>query len=491
MSIAYDIINLFLPRYCAVCGDRLPADDHVLCSRCIDRYYWGGVYEDFVDNPMTRSLYGQVKVERANALFRYVPHGHLAQMIYMLKYGNRPDVALFLGQWAARQLMTKGFFNGIDIIVPVPLTDKRLRWRGYNQSELLAKGIGNLTGIPVATGVVRRQSFQVSQTHLRHWERKHNVETAFRLVNAGPVKGKHVLLVDDVFTTGATMTACAKTLAGDFLSVDLLQQPTRVSVLTMALAGDLPIVVDDEEKTGLDYFNFPSPLFSPGIDIFASQNLLEDMETTATVYAEKLLDIEAIRLSPEKPFSWASGWLSPIYCDNRKTLGYPEIRTFVKTALCQIVRDHFPQAQAVAGVATGAIAQGALVADALSLPFVYVRSKPKDHGMGNLIEGDLPEGTRVVVIEDLISTGSSSLAAVAALRAANCMVVGMAASFTYGFPVADEAFREAGVKLVTISDYSHVVDTAVQRGYIQPDIVHLLCQWRENPDQWGTDRNRQ
>ena len=164
------------------------------------------------------------------------------------------------------------------------------------------------------------------------------------------------------------------------------------------------------------------------------------METLENILASKLLKIKAIKLQPNEPFTWASGWKSPFYCDNRKTLSYPELRTFVKLELSRLVAEKYPQAEAIAGVATGAIAQGALVADQLALPFVYVRSKPKDHGLENLIEGDLQPKSKVVVIEDLISTGSSSLKAVEAIRRADCEVVGMVASYTYGFGVAEKAF---------------------------------------------------
>ena len=200
--------------------------------------------------------------------------------------------------------------------------------------------------------------------------------------------------------------------------------------------------------------------------------------------ASRLLKIKAIKLQPENPFTWASGWKSPFYCDNRKTLSFPELRNFVKLELTHAVMEHFPEAEAVAGVATGAIAQGALVADALCLPFAYVRSKAKDHGMGNLIEGELPAGAKVVVIEDLISTGGSSLKAVEALRAAGYEVVGMVASYTYGFPVAVQAFDEAKVRLVTLTDYEHVVDEAVATGYITGKDVELLHEWRKDPADW-------
>lgn len=201
-------------------------------------------------------------------------------------------------------------------------------------------------------------------------------------------------------------------------------------------------------------------------------------------FASKLLNVKAIKLQPNDPFTWASGWKSPFYCDNRKTLSYPELRNFVKLELVHTILEHFPQAEAVAGVATGAIAQGALVADELNKPFVYVRSKAKDHGMGNLIEGELEKGTKVVVVEDLISTGGSSLKAVAALREAGYEVVGMVASYTYGFPVAAEAFADAGVQLETLTDYDHVVAEALATGYIAESDVEVLAEWRKNPSEW-------
>ena len=177
------------------------------------------------------------------------------------------------------------------------------------------------------------------------------------------------------------------------------------------------------------------------------------MKTLEKIFAEKLLRVKAIKLQPENPFTWASGWKSPFYCDNRKTLSYPDLRSFVKIELARIILEEFPKADAVAGVATGAIPQGALVADALGLPFVYVRSKPKDHGLENLIEGELKPGMRVVVVEDLVSTGGSSLKAVEAIRQNGCDVVGMVASYTYGFAVATEAFKQAGVRLITLTNY--------------------------------------
>ena len=206
---------------------------------------------------------------------------------------------------------------------------------------------------------------------------------------------------------------------------------------------------------------------------------------TKDLFAQKLLEVKAVKLQPTVPFTWASGWKSPIYTDNRKTLSFPRLRSFVKLELCHLVQEHFPEAEAVAGVATGAIAQGALVAEELGLPYAYVRPKPKDHGMGNQVEGELPKGAKVVVVEDLISTGGSSLKAVEALRQYGVEVVGMVASFTYGFPVAEEAFREAGVTLYTLSDYEHIISEAAKTGYIKDEDLPVLAEWRKNPAEWG------
>ena len=208
------------------------------------------------------------------------------------------------------------------------------------------------------------------------------------------------------------------------------------------------------------------------------------MNTSKKAFAEKLLDVKAIKLQPNEPFTWASGWKSPFYCDNRKTLSFPQLRSYVKLKLANAILDEFPEAQAVAGVATGAIAQGALVADVLNMPFVYVRSKAKDHGMQNLIEGELPMSTKVVVVEDLISTGGSSLKAVEALRQAGMEVVGMVASYTYGFNVAEKAFADANVRLVTLTDYEHVVAKAAEIGYINTADVDILNDWRKDPANW-------
>lgn len=201
-------------------------------------------------------------------------------------------------------------------------------------------------------------------------------------------------------------------------------------------------------------------------------------------FASKLLQIKAIKLQPNEPFTWASGWKSPFYCDNRKTLSFPAVRTFVKISMVHAILEHFPEVDVIAGVATAGIPQAALIADTLNLPLVYVRSKPKDHGLENLIEGELKPNAKVVVIEDLVSTGGSSLKAVEALRKAGADVVGMVASFTYGFPVAAKAFEEANLQLVTLTDYENMVEEALSIGYIQERDLDLLHQWREDPANW-------
>ena len=208
------------------------------------------------------------------------------------------------------------------------------------------------------------------------------------------------------------------------------------------------------------------------------------MKKVERLLAEKLLKISAIILQVDNPFTWASGWNSPIYTDNRKTLSYPDIRSFIKVELTRMILENFKDAEVVAGVATGAIAQGALVADLLGLPYVYIRSTPKDHGLENLIEGNLRPGQKVVVIEDLISTGKSSLKAVDAVRAAGAEVIGMAALFTYGFPVAEENFRKAGVKLLTLSNYNAMIEAALATDYIKESDVDTLKEWRQDPANW-------
>lgn len=208
------------------------------------------------------------------------------------------------------------------------------------------------------------------------------------------------------------------------------------------------------------------------------------MEKLQKLLAEKLLKISAINLQPDSPFTWASGWHSPIYTDNRKTLSYPEIRSFIKVELTRLIEENFCDVDAIAGVATGAIAQGALVAHLMGKPYVYVRSSPKDHGLENLIEGNLMPGQKVVVIEDLISTGGSSLKAVEAIRKAGCEVIGMVAIFTYGFPQAEEAFAQAGVRLLTLSNYNAMLDAALSTGYIHEKDLETLRQWRKDPASW-------
>jgi orotate phosphoribosyltransferase len=209
------------------------------------------------------------------------------------------------------------------------------------------------------------------------------------------------------------------------------------------------------------------------------------MNALERIVAEKLLKIKAVKLQPANPFTWASGWKSPIYCDNRKTLSYPAIRTFLKIELARTIVENFGDVEAVAGVATGAIAQGALVADLLGLPFVYIRSTPKDHGLENLIEGELKPGSKVVVVEDLVSTGGSSLKAVEAVRNFGCSVIGMVAIYTHGFPVAEEQFKAAGVSLITLSNYNAVIEEALKTNYITQAEVAVLQEWRKDPEHWG------
>ena len=212
------------------------------------------------------------------------------------------------------------------------------------------------------------------------------------------------------------------------------------------------------------------------------------MSTLEKLFAEKLLKVKAIKLQPTNPFTWASGWKSPFYCDNRKTLSYPSLRNFVKVEISRLILEKFGQVDAIAGVATGAIAQGVLVAEELNLPFVYVRSSPKDHGLENLIEGELRPGMKVVVIEDLISTGGSSLKAVEAIRRDGCEVIGMVASYTYGFPVAIEAFKNANVELVTLTNYEAVLEVALSTGYINEEDVPVLNAWRVDPAHWNAGK---
>lgn len=198
-----------------------------------------------------------------------------------------------------------------------------------------------------------------------------------------------------------------------------------------------------------------------------------------------LLQINAIKLNLANPFTWASGWKSPIYCDNRKTLSYPEVRNLICEAFKRLIIDKYPDVDVIAGVATGAIAHGMLVADRLNLPFIYVRSSPKKHGLENLVEGDVKAGQKVVVVEDLISTGLSSLSAVEALRNAGCEVLGMVAIFTYGFNHASENFKQANVKLDTLANYTELIEIAIKQGFVKEDHLELLKSWRNDPENWG------
>ena len=211
------------------------------------------------------------------------------------------------------------------------------------------------------------------------------------------------------------------------------------------------------------------------------------MKHLERLIAEKLLKIKAVKLQPANPFIWASGWKSPIYCDNRKTLSYPNVRNFIKLELARVIAEKYENATAIAGIATGAIAQGSLVADVLGLPFVYIRATPKDHGLENLIEGELKPGSRVVIVEDLVSTGGSSLKAVRAVRDFGCEVVGMVAIFTYGFPLAEKQFKEARVSLTTLSTYNAVIEEALRIKYIDESEIAVLQEWRNDPAGWDPE----
>lgn len=206
--------------------------------------------------------------------------------------------------------------------------------------------------------------------------------------------------------------------------------------------------------------------------------------SNANIYAEKLLQIKALKLNVAQPFTWTSGWKSPVYCDNRKLLSFPHVRDYVKSELANLILDKFGDAEVVAGVATAGIPHGALAADLLRLPFVYVRDKPKGHGLGNQIEGALEAGQKVVVVEDLISTGKSSLAAVNALRAAGAEVIGLVALFSYGFDAATKAFEEASVPFYTISNYNALLEVALKQGIVTDDQMSTLNDWRNQPDTW-------
>jgi orotate phosphoribosyltransferase len=209
------------------------------------------------------------------------------------------------------------------------------------------------------------------------------------------------------------------------------------------------------------------------------------MDPVQIEVTKKLLEINTIKIQPTSPFTWASGWKSPIYCDNRKILSFPKTRTYIRDRFVDVVREKYPEAEVIAGVATGAIAIGALVAEVLGLPFVYIRSKPKGHGLENLIEGDLNPNQKVVVVEDLVSTGISSLNAAEAVNNYGAVVIGMVAIFTYNFPHAVENFKKAGIELTTLSNYQVLIDTAVELGEVTKDQVETLMEWRIDPANWG------
>ncbi len=208
------------------------------------------------------------------------------------------------------------------------------------------------------------------------------------------------------------------------------------------------------------------------------------MRNSEKKIANLLLQNKAIKLNPAKPFQWTSGWKSPIYCDNRKTLSYPDVRDYIRDEFISLIKKEFREVEAIAGVATGAIAHGALVADRMNLPFLYVRSSPKQHGLENLIEGDPKKGQRIVVIEDLISTGSSSLRAVDALRNEGCEVLGMVAIFTYGFRFSEEKFASANCRLFTLSNYEALLEHALETEYINAQNIEILKRWRKDPENW-------
>lgn len=213
--------------------------------------------------------------------------------------------------------------------------------------------------------------------------------------------------------------------------------------------------------------------------------VMQQVDSTAAKIAEYLLEINAVKLSPNAPFTWTSGWKSPIYSDNRLSLSHPHVRNFIKTSLGELVKSEFPEAQAIIGVATAGIAPGALVADEVNLPFGYVRSEAKKHGMGKQVEGDIIPGQKVVVVEDLVSTGKSSLQAIQSLREFGCEVLGMVSIFTYGFDAAKLAFDEAQCPYFSLSNYNVLVEVAASKNLIEPEQMSVLAEWRKNPDTWG------
>jgi orotate phosphoribosyltransferase len=207
--------------------------------------------------------------------------------------------------------------------------------------------------------------------------------------------------------------------------------------------------------------------------------------TNEKTVAEKLLQVNAVKLNPKNPFTWASGWKSPIYCDNRKLLGYPYVRDFIKSEMCNVIFEQFPDAELLAGVATAGIAWGAMAADQLKLPYIYVRPKPKEHGLGNQIEGYYEKGMKTVIVEDLISTGKSSLQVVDVVKEAGLDVIGMVSIFTYGFEAATISCAQAGVRTISLTNYDTLIKLAVEKGIIEEEDQNTLLNWRENPSVWG------
>ena len=207
--------------------------------------------------------------------------------------------------------------------------------------------------------------------------------------------------------------------------------------------------------------------------------------TDSKIVAEKLLQVNAVKLNPEHPFTWASGWKSPIYCDNRRVLSFPFIRDFVKSELCNMVFEKFPDAELLAGVATAGIAWGAMAADQLKLPYIYVRPKPKEHGLGNQVEGYYEKKQRTVVIEDLVSTGKSSLQVADVLKESGLEVIGMVSIFNYGFNVTTEAFSKAGLAYYSLTDYSALIDLAIEKKIVSVNQQQILLKWRDDPANWN------
>ena len=207
--------------------------------------------------------------------------------------------------------------------------------------------------------------------------------------------------------------------------------------------------------------------------------------TNEKTVAEKLLQVNAVKLNPKEPFTWASGWKSPIYCDNRKLLGYPYVRDFIKSEMCNVIFEKFPDAELLAGVATAGIAWGAMASDQLKLPYIYIRPKPKEHGLGNQIEGFYEKGMKTIIIEDLISTGKSSLQVVDVVRNAGLDVIGMVSIFTYGFEAAATACSDAGVPTISLTNYPTLIELAIEKGTIDPEDQNTLLNWSKNPSEWG------